>query len=148
MVAHNGLVPGSSPGGPTTIWGYVPMIPPTKPKADRPTYVYIIAYGDLVKIGISCDPKRRLKDMLTGLPDKKPYVARTRLLPNERDARSLERRLHRLFRERRVRGEWFRVTVAVAAHAMNTVHFHRPGENSQAIIADVFRKIINEPTML
>jgi hypothetical protein len=112
-----------------------------------PTYVYIIACGDMVKIGVSKAPDERLKTLRTGMPET-PYLVRTRLLPNRRDAYSLERRLHGLFRDHRTNGEWFRVPAQEVARAMSKVHFHREGENSGRVVARAIQEMLHEPRFL
>lgn len=77
---------------------------------DGPVFVYAIACGDCVKIGISNSPEQRLKTMLTSMSET-PRLVASRQMPNRLHARRLEGIVHwRLMKYRvRERGEWFRV---------------------------------------
>lgn len=68
--------------------------------------LYFITDGEFIKIGISDDPRFRLKGMQTGSP-------RTLYLEycgNTADAYVQEQYLHNKFKHLRVRGEWFKYT--------------------------------------
>lgn len=80
----------------------------------RTGYVYVLANDPAwraethVKIGLSINPKGRMKTFLTSDPG-----ARYLLLLPVTDYRDVEAHLHRVFADRRVGGEWFEpVTVA------------------------------------
>lgn len=62
----------------------------------REQEVYFARLGDLVKIGISVDPRQRASDL------------NAELVRVERGGRRRERELHRQFVDLRVVGEWFR----------------------------------------
>lgn len=79
----------------------------------KETHVYIIAAGDHVKIGISVDPKKRLKGMSTGIAER-PHLFASKPFPTGRMARTVERRMHWHFRDCRENGEWFRLSAATA----------------------------------
>lgn len=64
-------------------------------KTDRPEIVYFARLGDLIKIGVSKDPRRRAKDL------------NAELIHLEHGGRERERELHRAFKDARIRGEWF-----------------------------------------
>lgn len=73
--------------------------------------IYLIGYEkpgpqDIVKIGFSTDPDKRLRELQTGSPFK------LRLVKTYPGNRALERRLHGLFSDVRLHGEWFRVSVS------------------------------------
>ena len=76
-------------------------------------YVYLIAcHGPLetyVKVGMTCNLKRRISDVQTGCPFR---IAHAFAIPSEysEEARGLEKLLHILLREQRLRGEWYRGT--------------------------------------
>ncbi|MEU4729618.1 GIY-YIG nuclease family protein [Streptomyces sp. NPDC023588] len=58
----------------------------------------------LVKIGMSKDPNRRLRDLATGTPGQLEVIW------SHEGGSSLEALLHRHFADRHVRGEWFDFT--------------------------------------
>jgi len=66
--------------------------------------IYVILSADLVKIGISRNPLKRLSSLRTGNGNKLALVAQCSGVLAD------ERRLHRFFREERVEGEWFRLS--------------------------------------
>lgn len=65
--------------------------------------VYIIGFGDYVKIGVSASVGYRLRGLAMNLPEDLTVYA---VLPGAN--RADERDLHRQFRHLRTRGEWFR----------------------------------------
>lgn len=68
----------------------------------RPSYIYFIRAGDLVKIGVSVDPDKRFEALQTGCP------AKCELVHIEYGGVERERHHHARFAEQRQRGEWFR----------------------------------------
>lgn len=68
-----------------------------------PTPIYFIQSGDVgpIKIGVSASPEMRLASMQTGNPET------LHLRLTVKHALHGERAYHRLFREFRIRGEWF-----------------------------------------
>lgn len=116
----------------------MPRLKRERPVSDpEAAFVYVVACGDLVKIGVSYDPVKRLQSLRTGMPHR-PYIVATRLLSKRKDAYALELRLHRLFHAHRSNGEWFRVNASVAAKALKNVQFHREGDDAQAVVARAF----------
>jgi hypothetical protein len=89
------------------------------PKTDGPTSVYIIAAGDCVKIGMSSDPERRVRDMVTAMHETPKLIA-SREFPCRLHARRAEGIVHwSLMRYRvRERGEWFKVSHSMAKAAL------------------------------
>lgn len=87
---------------------------------DRPTSVYVIAYGAFVKIGVSHDPKQRLLTMSTAMPEEPTLVA-ARVFPCKLHAQRAELKMHCKFMGKRVRHrrEWFRVHPTVVVAALN-----------------------------
>jgi hypothetical protein len=66
-----------------------------------PGHVYFIRCGDKVKIGYSARPMDRLKALQTAHPEELQIL---RIMPGDQRT---ETRLHYMFRQHRVRGEWF-----------------------------------------
>jgi len=69
--------------------------------------IYLIRSSGLTKIGFSKNPWRRYKQLCTGSPNNMALVF-TLYCEN---APAVERELHEIFKDRRVNGEWFRVSV-------------------------------------
>lgn len=76
------------------ILGYAP--------GPRTSVVYFIGDGDAVKIGISKNPKKRLRQLQTGHPKKLSILA---TFPGAADE---EMQFHGRFRPHHLQGEWFR----------------------------------------
>lgn len=114
---------------------------------DRPTFVYIIASGDFVKIGISVDPAKRLRGMSTSMAEA-PHLFATKLFPTGPMARKVERRMHWTFREYRERGEWFRLSPATARARLFATKIPTPRNEKADYLAAWDRIINNEPTLL
>lgn len=68
------------------------------------TKIYFICDGDFVKIGISDNPEKRLSHLQTSNPKK------LTLLYTMDGNETLEKLLHSIFSQYRVRGEWFEYT--------------------------------------
>ena len=69
--------------------------------ANRSKYFYAIRCGDYVKFGVSDNPERRLKDILSA----NPFTAE--LIWKEPNEEGLEKFYHNLYEHRHHRGEWF-----------------------------------------
>ena len=80
-----------------------------------PGFVYFVQSGDggPIKIGLSCPQGwlTRLSHMQTGNP------AELRLLRTVRGDKSVEAKLHKQFKDSRIRGEWFEPTPELLALA-------------------------------
>ncbi len=76
-----------------------------------PTYVYVAKSADLVKIGISESPRRRVSDLRgrSALPPSLPKIVEVpSLVYATIGTRKDEKRLHESLRRYRVAGEWYR----------------------------------------
>jgi hypothetical protein len=112
-----------------------------------PTFVYLIAFGDFIKIGVAKNPTKRAAALRIGMPEP-PVLFDTRRFPSRRHAFVCERILHHRFRERRAQGEWFRVSAVEATDALRGVKvplralrpdagrwdWHEPSESADAMI--------------
>jgi hypothetical protein len=74
----------------------------TNRKCDGVGYVYLIKMDSHYKIGISKNPKRRLKAFST-MPQQLEVI----LTAKVNDYARIEEELHEKYKEKRVRGEWF-----------------------------------------
>lgn len=82
----------------------------------KPHQIYVFKMGDLVKVGISYDAKRRLKGI--NLVMMEPVeLMRTRKVPKYL-ARWTEQNAHLDLAPYHVKGEWFRCSAAVAIKAV------------------------------
>jgi hypothetical protein len=70
-------------------------------------HLYFISSGKYTKIGISDNPKRRLKQLQTGNPDKLILIDHVNTGSSDEAAR-VEDMLHKFYSHKRVRGEWFK----------------------------------------
>lgn len=80
------------------------------------SYVYVIAVAgrDLVKIGRSNDPVKRLAGLQTACPFPLEMIC-IHALPSRKAAADVERDIHRAYRGDHANGEWFNVPPAAAA---------------------------------
>lgn len=83
------------------------------------SYIYIISDGTHVKIGISKSPEKRLKQLQTGHP-MKLSLHKVREVPSER-VKKLEAIIHKTCNYRRLKGEWFNMTLLAAEAAIHDV---------------------------
>jgi hypothetical protein len=89
-----------------------------------PQYIYVICEksegSNPVKIGLSQDPEKRLKQLQTG--HSAPLVLFHKEEIENKNAPSLERIIHRTLSQHRTSGEWFALTpqdaVAEVKHAI------------------------------
>lgn len=89
------------------------------------THVYVISASDQAqKVGIADDPRGRLMGMQTGCPLELKLV----LALETRDALVIEQRVHRLFADHRIRGEWFAVSPVEAIQAVAVAALGRHNE--------------------
>lgn len=79
----------------------LPSLPnPPKPQAG---WVYVVQADKYFKIGISKEPKKRIKTLGTEMPTPLTTI---RLFETE-DMKKLEEALHNVFAFKRIKGEWF-----------------------------------------
>lgn len=89
------------------------------PSADEPL-VYFARLGPLVKIGISKNPHKRVRDLLG--PE---------LVAWEVGGRKREQNLHRAFRRHHLKGEWFYLRGGLAAYVLDRSRGRRGLEDLQ-----------------
>lgn len=107
---------------------------------DVPTSVYVIASGDLLKIGVARDPAKRLRTIKTGNPHGTTLVA-SREFMSAKSAYNVESRLHRFFHRHRKHGEWFAVSPGAAKARLKEIP-----ELDAASLAQTSRTVWNEIT--
>lgn len=78
-------------------------------KRDPKSYIYFVRCGDLVKIGTTVNPHRRLEALQTG------NAGTLELMRLEYGDTTREGRYHMRFAAQRARGEWFRYEGALRA---------------------------------
>jgi hypothetical protein len=90
-----------------------------------PTYLYVIASSPEgpVKLGRSADPKRRVRQLQTG------HSETLRLYLSEEvsaaEVNAMERAVHKTIGYKRLRGEWFDITVEEAIEEVrHAICFH------------------------
>lgn len=72
--------------------------------------VYFIRSGNYIKIGYADSPRRRLKELQTGNPEKLDLMG---TVPG---GTARERELHELFCDFHVKGEWFQLVTDILAY--------------------------------
>lgn len=91
---------------------YVKIIVARNKKADRPKPVkyslYAISNGESVKLGISTDIHKRLKELQTANSASLEVIWKHYIGREKKAAYDAERKLHRLCRKYKLRGEWFK----------------------------------------
>ncbi len=70
------------------------------------SYVYLIGYGDKVKIGKANNPEQRLATFQTGIPEDLIIFGLIGC-NSDSEALTLESKLHYEYKEVNIRGEWF-----------------------------------------
>lgn len=67
--------------------------------------LYVMQCNNFIKIGVSDNPERRIKDLQTG----NPYEIKLLLAIDDYDAYGLENQFHKYFKNINSIGEWFEV---------------------------------------
>lgn len=78
-------------------------------QADKKQYLYGISDGEMIKLGMSYNPKSRIKELQTSNPKDLRMVWSYYTGKCVQTARNLENKLHRRCKKYRVRGEWFSI---------------------------------------
>src|SRR5262245_38436826 len=98
-------------------------------QSNPPTYVYVIhaAGTNRIKLGVSEQPLKRLRELQTGSPYQ------LRLIAQWPGNRLLETTLHERLGAYRVSGEWFEVPPFIGMLIFQIVHeqIKKPGHNPQ-----------------
>lgn len=76
---------------------------------DKKQYLYGISDGAMIKLGMSCNPKARIKELQTSNPKDLKMIWDYYTGRCVKTARSLEKKLHRRCKRYRARGEWFSI---------------------------------------
>lgn len=79
-----------------------------KALSQEPHYIYAMQAGDLVKIGYARDPAARRAEIQTGNGNEVKIVRTFQCSHNVQTVKNIERRIHKHFKQWRVRGEWFK----------------------------------------
>lgn len=91
----------------------------TTPTARQADYLYLMRCGPYVKIGVSTQPDKRLREVGVGAPDQVTLLGAWR----HDQAWRIEETLHRKFAAARTQGEWFVLnddTVRSLMHQLDT----------------------------
>lgn len=86
-------------------------------------YLYAIHGNDnLIKIGFTTDPDRRIKELQTGNPFPLKII---HLREVSGDVKTIEKIIHKSNNHRRVKGEWFKISTeqAIAEIDVALMHF-------------------------
>jgi hypothetical protein len=74
---------------------------------EREYSLYAISDGSMIKLGYSCDVKRRLKSLQTAHPKPLRLVWKKLVGSERHEAEKAEKKLHRKMGKHKIRGEWF-----------------------------------------
>ena len=74
---------------------------------DKKQYLYGISDGEMIKLGMSYNPKSRIKELQTSNPKDLKMIWSYYTGKCVQTARNLEKKLHRRCKKHKVRGEWF-----------------------------------------
>lgn len=72
-------------------------------KPSQSTHLYVLEANGLWKIGVTNNMEKRLKQLQTG----NPYEINVMLLEERKNPQKAEKYLHRIYHEKRLKGEWF-----------------------------------------
>jgi hypothetical protein len=90
-----------------------------RPRSLGCMFLYVVRAGPYCKVGVTGDLKQRLQTYSTHCPLETSCVAVFEV--KAQFALPLEREVHRILGDHRVRGEWFAVEVAAAIEAVEAV---------------------------
>lgn len=92
-------------------WVYVKALCAKNRKKRAPAkkkfYLYAISDGSAVKLGYSSNIRSRMKSMQTGHPSTLKCIWEYYVGRSEVETKNLERKLHRVCKKHKIRGEWF-----------------------------------------
>jgi len=99
-------------------------------------YVYFIQEGHSgpIKIGVAAEPRNRLTDLQCANP--RPV----RLICAVKGSFKLEKHLHRLLKDHRIRGEWFHPSIEVLEAISEALKFSKLGATISEIECDDFHE--------
>ena len=66
-------------------------------------YVYVIEYGNYIKVGCTQNPHRRVQELFEHAQYRRMYVGKIAITAQTKDFRELESKIHKHFKEQRVR---------------------------------------------
>lgn len=81
------------------------------------SYIYVIDIGWAVKVGISIDPESRASQLGVTMP----FTPVVRYRRKRDDVRTVEKLTHRALATKKIRSEWFSVSVEDAVEAIEAV---------------------------
>ncbi len=102
----------------------------------RTTYVYIVQCMDKrgwIKVGVAVDVDNRLSTLQIGCPYELKLIAKIKF-PGRSLAYAMESKIHRRFKGRNVRGEWFtHISMSALNKMEETLIFERDDQAEIAI---------------
>lgn len=96
-------------------WDFVDVIIKRAEQINKPPqmvekqYLYGISDGEMIKLGMSNNIKKRIVTLQTSSPRELKIIWEYYTGRNAKVARALEKKLHRRCRKHHVRGEWFSI---------------------------------------
>lgn len=83
---------------------------------DSAAFIYVIGYGNMMKVGISRNPLNRLSQLQTAVPEDLAIYFLC-AMPSRKMVERVEASIHKKLAHRHARGEWFRIDAADAVKA-------------------------------
>lgn len=93
------------------------------------SYIYIMSNGDAFKVGLSIDPKRRLRQLQTGSPKKLSLVYFVEI--ETAPVKILESIMHRYLKMNHLTGEWFNADLATIKNLLDFVKIRYDNEDTE-----------------
>lgn len=109
-------------------------------------FVYLIRCGSRgpIKIGIAKNVESRLSSLQTANPYELSLIAKVKC-DSRRHALEMETRLHKVFSQKRIRGEWFKGNINLkTADNVLKVDYVNNESNQQNIDAELDLKLLAE----
>lgn len=96
-------------------------------------YIYIISSEEnIVKIGISKNPEKRIKSLQTGHPKqlKIQYINEI----DEENKFNIEKIIHKILKHKKIKNEWFNISIDEAKMMIEYVLIRTSEENIKTIL--------------
>lgn len=106
------------------------------------SYIYLIGYGNNIKIGKSNNPDKRLRELQTGVPDTLSIIGLIGCC-SEKKAYELEELLHKAYRKVRIRGEWFNLNPAECSFLLEEYEQVRTVNIPQKELTEAMKELSN-----
>ena len=101
-------------------WHWVERIPSAHAITTRACSIYAIQANDAIKLGVSTNPKRRIRDLQVA--HAWPLALRWAVeAPTRTKAKNIEQKLHRYYKSKLISGEWFPSEIAQESYTAASI---------------------------